>query len=158
MAAQGTPAPCLAMSRQTDGCLGVATALHHSAQRPRPVVEVPSEEVEGELYDVPRHQKPPPSGTRPAALREPVPQWGALTVGHVAAPALLASPVLAGGDGLDASTLSFLGGQDVLEQEEEARRRQEERLGAQVAEKLVELVDQRTGRTYFWNTSTFASS
>ena len=117
MAAQGAPAPCLAPSRQTDGCLGVATALHHSAQRPRPVVEVPSEWVEAD-NDVPRHQKPPPSGTRPAALREPVPQWGAVKVGHVAAPALLAS---LGGDGLDASTLSFLGGQAVLEQEEEEK-------------------------------------
>ena len=67
----------------------------------------------------------------------------------MAAPALLASPVLAGGDGLDASTLSFLVGQAVLEPEEEARRRQEERLEAQVAEKWVELVDERTGKTYF---------
>ena len=76
--------------------------------------------VEGD-NDVPRHQKPPPSGTRPASLREPVPQWRAVTVGCVTAPALLASPVLAGGDGLDASTLSFLGGQAVLEQEEEEK-------------------------------------
>ena len=122
--------------------------------------------MEGELYDVPGHQKPPPSGTRLAALRELVPQLGAVTVGYVAAPALLASLVLAGGDGLDASTLSFLGGQAVLEQEEEekwvmkeeARRRQEERLEAQVAEECVELVDERTGKTYFWNTSTSATS
>ena len=57
-------------------------------------------------------------------------------------------------------------GRAVLEQEEEekwvlkeeARRRQEERLGAQVAEEWVEVVDERTGRTYFWNTSTSASS
>ena len=108
---------------------------------------------------MPRHQKPPPSETRPAALREPVPQWGAVTVGYVDAPAPLhAAPVLSGGDGLDASTLSFLGGQAVLEQEEEARRRQEERLGAQVAEECVELVDEGTSKIYFWNTSTSASS
>ena len=84
-------------------------------------------------------------------------QWGAVTVGYVAARALLLAPaVLAGGDGLDASTLSFLVGQAVLEQEEEekrvmkeeARRRQEERLEAQVAEEWVEQVDERTGRTY----------
>ena len=100
----------------------LATALHHSAQRPRPVVEVPSEGWRGELYDVPRHQKPPPSGTRPAALREPVPQWGAVTVGYVAAPALLAAPVLAGGDGLDAlDAFPSSVGRAVLEQEEEEK-------------------------------------
>ena len=84
---------------------------------------------------------------------------------NVAAPALHAAPVLAGGGGLYASTLSFLVGQAVLEQEEqeervmkeEARRRQEERLGAQVAEEWVELVDERTGKTFFWNTSTTAA-
>ena len=51
--------------------LELATTLHHSAQRPRPVVEEPKEGVEGETCFAPRRQKPPPPGTRPASLAEP---------------------------------------------------------------------------------------
>ena len=51
--------------------LELATALHHSAQRPRPLVEEPKEGVEGETYCAPRRQMPPPSGTRSASLAEP---------------------------------------------------------------------------------------
>ena len=43
------------------------TTLHHSAQRQRPVMEVPSEGVEGETRDVPLHQKPIP-GCSPGCL------------------------------------------------------------------------------------------
>ena len=64
--------------------LALATALHHSAQR----VEEPREEEEEHVKNVgPRAQKAPPPGTRPAPLAEMAePQWGAATVGYVAAP------------------------------------------------------------------------
>ena len=51
--------------------LELATGLHHSAQRPRPVVEEPKEGVEGETFHAPRRQKPSPPGMRPASLAEP---------------------------------------------------------------------------------------
>ena len=102
VAAQGAPAPCLAPLRQTTVATELATALHHSAQRPRPVEQVPSEGWRASCTTC--------HGTRSLHPRG---QWGAVTVGYVTAPAaLLASPILAGGDGLDASTLSFLGGQE----------------------------------------------
>ena len=53
-----------------------ATALHHSAQRPKPVVEVPSEGVEGETYSVSRHQMPPSPGTRPGCSERARPASG----------------------------------------------------------------------------------
>ena len=37
------PAPSVALSRAVDGATELATALHHNAQRPRLVVEVPRE-------------------------------------------------------------------------------------------------------------------
>ena len=66
---------------------------------------------ECEQNDVPPHQETPQSGTRPAALTEPAPQWRAATVSYVAAPALLlATPILGGGNALDDSVLAFFGG------------------------------------------------
>ena len=71
-----------------------------------------------------RHQETPPRWTRPAALRELAPQWGAATVGYLADPApLVATPVLGGGDALDASALAFL---VVLAQKDEEKRVLEE--------------------------------
>ena len=47
--------------------MALARALHHNAQQ----VEEPRDGVDGETYDAPRRQKPPPQGTRPASLAEP---------------------------------------------------------------------------------------
>ena len=47
----------------------LATALHHSAKRPRPVVEVPREGEEVESHSVPRHRETPPPPTRPTVGR-----------------------------------------------------------------------------------------
>ena len=93
----------------------LATALHHRAQRPRPVVEEPKEGVEGEheVYYALRRQKPPPPGTRPAPLEEVAVLHGfgpgaPCQPGH-GVPSL-APPSLAdaAAEGCDASTLSFL--------------------------------------------------
>ena len=82
----------------------LATALHHSAQRLRPVVEVPREEAGHVLNFAPRG---------PRTLPPPEPQVRAATVDHVAAAASVPSvapPVLAApaAEGIDASTLRFL--------------------------------------------------
>ena len=61
--------------------MALAAATHHSAQ-PRA-----KEAVEGETYDAPRRQKPPPPGTQPASLAEPrgdVVQVQRHTVQHLA--------------------------------------------------------------------------
>ena len=70
------------------------------------------EGVEGDQYVGLRAQKPPPPGTRPAALKEPVPQdwWpGAPRQQGHEVPSL-APPSLAGAtaDGVDSSSLLFL--------------------------------------------------
>ena len=69
----------------------VAAALHHSAQRPKTVVEEPQEEVENVTRDGLRAQKSPPPGTQPAALREPGLQ---LVVEHAACPCSSGVPPL----------------------------------------------------------------
>ena len=48
----------------------LAAALHHSAQRPKTVVDEPKEEVENVTRDGLRAQKSPPPGERPAPLSE----------------------------------------------------------------------------------------
>ena len=61
----------------------LATALHHSAQRPRPVVEVPREEAGHVLNFAPRGPRTLPPGTPPGVLLDPEPQVRAVTVGYV---------------------------------------------------------------------------
>ena len=76
---------------------------------------------------MPRHQKTPPPGTRPAP-----PSEGTWPVGYVAAGApLLVVASLVGGDGVDGTTVSFLLRenlklQDVKEEEERKRRERRE--------------------------------
>ena len=69
----------------------LAPALHHTAQRPKLVVEVPSEGVVGETYSVSRQQMPASPGTRPVALREPGPQ---VAVEHSSCPCSSGAPLL----------------------------------------------------------------
>ena len=54
----------------------LAIALHHSAQRPKPVVQVPSEGVEGQTYSVSRQQMPASPGTRPVCSERSRPASG----------------------------------------------------------------------------------
>ena len=73
----------------------LGAALHHSRDA-RPNV----------TYNAPRDTSAS-SGTRPGSLKEREVQWEAVTVGYVAAGApLLVVPSLAGGDGVDGTTVS----------------------------------------------------
>ena len=64
----------------------LATALHHSALRPKSrVVEGPSEGAVHEKHVGPRAQKRPLPGMRPGLPPEPEPQVRAATVSHVVA-------------------------------------------------------------------------
>ena len=65
---------------QLTAAIELATALHHSAQRPKTVVEEPREEVVKVTHDAPRAQKTPPPGVRPGILAEPGPQRSDRTV------------------------------------------------------------------------------
>ena len=67
------------------------------------------EEVEYEKHAGLRAQKTPPPGERPGILAEPGPQRSDRTVRRSSLETpLLAVPVLAGGDGVDGTALSFL--------------------------------------------------
>ena len=89
--------------------------------------------MEKTTHNVPRHQKTPLPGERPGVLKDPAPQ-GAATVGYVAAPGpLLAVPVLAGGDGVDRTALSFL-----VRRAVEDRKREEEEKEKEKARKMKE--------------------
>ena len=85
----------------------LAVALHHSAQRPRPVMEEPQEVEAHETYCTPRRPKQPPLGTRTGVLKEPVAQVGAIAEAVGAPP--LDPQVLAGDDVVvDRETVEFL--------------------------------------------------
>ena len=142
-AAQGSPAPSIPPTRTVDGANELATALHHSAQRPKSsVVEGPSAGEVHETYDALRRFKARLPGTRPGLLPEPEPTGRAVTDGYVAAPVpLLVVASLAGGDVVDATTVSFLLRENLrrqkMEEEEKQRRRVLEEKGkAKEAEKM----------------------
>ena len=84
-------------------------------------------------HDALRGQKTASSaGARPGVLTEPEVHWEAATVGYVAAPGpLLAVPVLAGGDGVDRTALSFL----VRRAVEDRKREEEEKEKAKARKK-----------------------
>ena len=79
--------------------MALAENLHHSRQK-----------VEGGEHDGPRAQKTARATVgRPGVLTEPEPQEGAVTVGYAAGPGpLLVVASLAGGDEVDATTVSYL--------------------------------------------------
>ena len=79
--------------------MALTTAAHHS-----------SEKVAADVKDAGlRAQTMVSTGQRPGVLTEPEPQGGAVTVGYVAAPGpLLVVASLAGGDEVDATTVSHL--------------------------------------------------
>ena len=89
--------------------MALAEATHHAAPR-GPKTARAQEEVERETYNVPRHQKTPPPGVRPAPPSEVAgPQGAAATGGYVAAGApLLAVSSLRGADGVDDTAVKYL--------------------------------------------------
>ena len=92
--------------------MALAENLHHSRQK-----------VEGDEHDGPRAQKTARvTGARPGVLTEPEPQGEAVTVGYVAAPGpLLVVASLAGGDEVDATTVSHLLKAALVKKEEERK-------------------------------------
>ena len=91
--------PSWAKHERMTVAMALAEDLHHSRQK-----------VEGGEHVGPRAQKTArATGARPGVLTEPESQEGAVTVGYVAAPApLLVVASLAGGDEVDATTVSYL--------------------------------------------------
>ena len=89
-----------------------------------------------ETLDAPRRLKAPLPGTRPGLPPEPEPLGRAVTDGYVAAPVpllVLVVPSLAGGDVVDATTVSYflkVALQQKEEVEEEERRKVKEEAGA----------------------------
>ena len=115
----------------------LAAALHHSAQRPKTVVEEPKEEVENVTRDGLRAQKSPPPGVRPGSLFDPRPQRSDRTVRRSAgADPSLTLVSLAGGDAMDDTTVAFLLNQAMLAhaREEQAREKVKEAMLARARE------------------------
>ena len=125
--------------------MGLAAALHHSAQRPKTVVEEPKEEVENVTRDGLRAQKSPPPGERPGILAEPGPQRSDRTVRHFAGAGLptLALPSLAGSaaEAVDASTLNFLLSQNLALQKKKdvEEKKKEKEVEAKAVAELAQL-------------------
>ena len=75
-----------------------------------------------------RGQNTAKAGRRPGVLTEPESQGGAVTVGYVAAPGpLLVVASLAGGDEVDATTVSYLLKAALVKKKEEEERKVQER-------------------------------
>ena len=95
--------------------MALATALHHSAQPPGPVVGGPEEEVVQDAHEALLGTEDTTSGTQPATLREPGLQ---LTVEHAACPCsqwCASSSALGGDCSLTTSLWQFLVAQTLLE-------------------------------------------
>ena len=108
----------------------LAEFTHHTALRGPKLAKV-GEGVEHEQHDCLRAQKPPLPGVRLGSLLDPGPQRSDRTVRHSAGEApLLVVASLAGGDEVDATTVSFLLREHLKlrkkEKEEEERRRKRE--------------------------------
>ena len=105
----------------------------HDGQQALRTVTSTREGVEHEKHVGLRAQKPPLPGVRPGSLLDPGPQRSDRTVRHSAGEApLLVVASLAGGDEVDATTVSFLLRENLKlqkeeeEEEEERRRKREE--------------------------------
>ena len=85
------------------------------------------QEVEHEQYHAPREQKPPPPGERPGLLAELGPQKSDRTAQRSSGVTpLVVVPSLAGGDGIDSTTISFLV-RVALKQKEEKEKEEREK-------------------------------
>ena len=117
--------------------MAVAEAAHHSAPRRQNTATAIREEVVHDAYDGLRAQKTPPPEVRPGSLVDPGPQRSdrSLRRSSVLTP-LLAVPVLAGGDGVDGTALSFL-----VRRAVEDRKREKEEEEKEQARKMKEAQD-----------------
>ena len=96
----------------------LAEMTHHTA----------GEEVVHDAHDALRGQKTPPPGVRPGSLSDPGPQRSDRTVRRSSgAVPLLAVPVLAGGDGVDGTALSFLVRRAVEDRKREKEEKEKEK-------------------------------
>ena len=105
------------------------TALNHSAQRPRSVVEEPEEGEVNETHEAQRRQNTPHPGTRPSILKELEPQVGDAATSYVAAASRsLMVPRLAADKPIDSFTLNFLFRKclEAKEEEEEEQKKEKE--------------------------------
>ena len=109
----------------------LAEMTHHTAPR-GPKMRRVGEVVEHEKHVGLRAQKPPLPGVRPGSLLDPGPQRSDRTVRRPAGEApLLVVASLAGGDEVDATTVSFLLHENLKLQEEEEKERRRKREEAQ---------------------------
>ena len=143
----------------------LAAALHHSrdggpgshnALRGQKAASSGREGEVREPYDALRGQKRPPPGTRPAPLAEVAqPQWGAVTVGYVAAtvtssrtagPGAVVTPSYA-------STLAFLVGRAMEDarKAEEAKAKEKEKAEEEVKRQEVQEVARLTKLQAEWD-------
>ena len=100
----------------------------HRTSRGQKLAKV-GEEVVHDAHDALRGQKTPPPGVRPGSLSNQGPQRSDRTVRRSSGEVpLLAVPVLAGGDGVDGTALSFLvrAVEDRKREEEEKARKKKE--------------------------------
>ena len=120
--------------------MAVAEATHHSSRGQRTATAIREVEEQVAHFGL-RAQKTPPPGERPGCLADPAPQRSDRSQRRFAGNALptFALPSLAGSaaEAVDASTLTFLLGQNLalqkLKGEEEKRREEEEEEEAKLA-------------------------
>ena len=104
----------------------LAEKLHHTS-RGQKLARV-GEEVVHDAHDALRGQKTPPPGVRPGSLCDPGPQRSDRTVRRSSGEVpLLAVPVLAGGDGVDGTALSFLVRRAVEDRKREKEEKEKEK-------------------------------
>ena len=102
--------------------MALAAAQHHSAPK----------SAGPETYEALRGQNTAKAGRRPGVLKDPEPQGRAGTDGYVAAPVpLLVVASLAGGDEVDATTVSFLLRKALALKEEEEEKGEEACVGGE---------------------------
>ena len=112
----------------------LAEKLHHTS-RGQKLARV-GEEVVHDALDALRGLKTPPPGVRPGSLSDPGPQRSDRTVRRSSGEVpLLAVPVLAGGDGVDGTALSFL----VRRAVEDRKREKEEKARKKEAQEKADL-------------------
>ena len=112
----------------------LAEKLHHTS-RGQKLARV-GEDVVHDVHDALRGQKTPPPGVRPSSLSDPGPQRSDRTVRRSSGEVpLLAVPVLAGGDGVDGTALSFL----VRRAVEDRKREEEEKARKKEAQEKADL-------------------
>ena len=164
----------LSVARHHSAPLGVGPVSYQALRGQR--TDRAREEVVNETYYVLRHQTTPPPGERPGILLEPAPQRSDRSLRRFAGDCLPTPslPVLAGasGEAVDAGALAFFVRRAVEEQEkaeeamrlalvqeeEEKKLKEKELVVVPGAGQWVPAVDPHTGKTYFYNLQSHATS